>query len=86
MVKLGYARVSTNQQDLATQLHKLKGAGVKDHQDFLFKDKASGKNAQRKGLELLLTKARQGDHVLVTKLDRLGRNTADMMRVSATIH
>jgi DNA invertase Pin-like site-specific DNA recombinase len=86
MVKLGYARVSTNQQDLATQLDKLKGAGVKDHPDFLFKDKASGKNAQRKGLELLLTKARQGDHVMVTKLDRLGRNTADMIRIIEDLH
>ena len=81
MVKLGYARVSTNQQDLATQLHKLMAAGVKDHKDFLFTDKASGKNDKRDGLQLLLTKARQGDHIVITKLDRLGRNTADMIRI-----
>jgi DNA invertase Pin-like site-specific DNA recombinase len=81
MVKLGYARVSTNQQDLTTQLDKLKAAGVKDHKDFLFTDKASGKNDKRKGLELMMTKARQGDHIVITKLDRLGRNTADMIRI-----
>lgn len=81
MVKLGYARVSTNQQDLTTQLDKLKAAGVKDHPDFLFSDKRSGKSDKRKGLETLLIKARQGDHILVTKLDRLGRNTADMIRI-----
>ena len=81
MVKLGYARVSTNQHDLATQLDKLKAAGVKDHNDFLFIDKASGKNDKRMGLELMMTKARQGDHIVITKLDRLGRNTPDMIRI-----
>ena len=86
MVKLGYARVSTNQQDLTTQLDKLKAAGVKDHKDFLFTDKASGKNDKRKGLELMMTKARQGDHIVITKLDRLGRNTADMIRIIEDLH
>jgi DNA invertase Pin-like site-specific DNA recombinase len=86
MVKLGYARVSTNQQDLTTQLDKLKGAGVKDHKDFLFTDKASGKNDKRQGLELMMTKARQGDHIVITKLDRLGRNTGDMIRIIEDLH
>ena len=86
MVKLGYARVSTNQQDLTTQLDKLRGVGVKDHKDFLFTDKASGKNDKRKGLELMMTKARQGDHIVITKLDRLGRNTADMIRIIEDLH
>jgi DNA invertase Pin-like site-specific DNA recombinase len=86
MVKLGYARVSTNQQDLSTQLEKLKGAGVQDHPDFLFADKRSGKTDKRKGLETLLLKARKGDHILVTKLDRLGRNTADMIRIIEDLH
>lgn len=86
MVKLGYARVSTNQQDLTAQLDKLRGAGVKDHKDFLFKDKVSGKNDKRKGLELMMTKARQGDHIVVTKLDRLGRNTADMIGIIEDLH
>ena len=86
MSKLGYAIVSTNQQDLALQLSSLKGAGVQDHPDFLFKDKASGKNDNRKGLQLLLTKARKGDHIIVTKLDRLGRNTSDMIRITEGLY
>lgn len=86
MVKLGYARVSTNQQDLTTQLDKLKAAGVREHPDFLFTDKASGKNDKRQGLELMMTKARQGDHIVITKLDRLGRNTADMIRIIEDLH
>jgi DNA invertase Pin-like site-specific DNA recombinase len=86
MVKLGYARVSTHQQDLAVQLAALKEAGVQDHRDFLFKDKASGKNDNRKGLQLLLTKARKGDHIIVTKLDRLGRNTSDMIKIIEDLH
>ena len=86
MVKLGYARVSTNQQDLTTQLDKLKAAGVREHPDFLFTDKASGKNDKRQGLELMITKARQGDHIVITKLDRLGRNTADMIRIIEDLH
>lgn len=81
MALLGYARVSTNQQDLRTQTERLITSGVKDNPDFLFSDKASGKNDDREGLQLLLTKAREGDTVLVTKLDRLGRNTVDMISI-----
>ena len=86
MVKLGYARVSTNQQDLSVQLMSLREAGVQDHPDFLFTDKASGKNDKREGLQLLLTKARKDDHIIVTKLDRLGRNTSDMIRIIEDLH
>jgi DNA invertase Pin-like site-specific DNA recombinase len=86
MVKLGYARVSTHQQDLALQLASLQEAGVQDHPDFLFTDKASGKNDKREGLQLLLTKARKDDHIIVTKLDRLGRNTSDMIHIIENLH
>lgn len=86
MVKLGYARVSTTQQDLSTQLKSLIKAGVQDHPDFLFKDTASGRNDDRAGLQLLLTKARKGDHIVVTRLDRLGRNTSDMIRIIEDLH
>ena len=81
MRKLGYARVSTNQQDLKTQIDKLVNAGVEHHPDFLFTDKASGKNDDREGLQRLLTKLSKGDHLIVTKLDRLGRNTSDMIKI-----
>jgi DNA invertase Pin-like site-specific DNA recombinase len=86
MTKLGYARVSTSQQDLSVQLSALQAAGVPDHPDFLFTDKASGKNDKREGLQLLLTKARKGDHIVITKLDRLGRNTSDMIRIIEDLH
>ncbi|MCX4026433.1 recombinase family protein [Endozoicomonas sp. SM1973] len=81
MALLGYARVSTQQQDLQLQIDALISAGVKGHTDYLFTDKASGKNDDREGLKLLLLKAREGDTILVTKLDRLGRNTYDMIRI-----
>jgi DNA invertase Pin-like site-specific DNA recombinase len=86
MIKLGYARVSTHQQDLSVQLSALKAAGVQDHPDYLFTDKASGKNDKREGLQLLLTKARKDDHIIVTKLDRLGRNTSDMIHIIEDLH
>jgi len=81
MAKVGYARVSTNQQELDMQIEALLAAGVKDSSDFLFTDKASGKNDEREGLQRMLLKVREGDHLLVTKLDRLGRNTANMISI-----
>jgi len=78
MAKLGYARVSTHQQSLDLQTKRLKKEGVR--QDRLFTDKASGKNAEeRKGLQKLISRAESGDEILVTKMDRLGRNTLDMV-------
>lgn len=86
MASLGYARVSTNLQDLSIQKERLILEGVKDSSDFLFTDKASGKNDDRSGLQLMLTKAREGDVIIVTKLDRLGRNTADMISIIDDFH
>ncbi|EHH1077046.1 recombinase family protein [Vibrio parahaemolyticus] len=73
----GYARVSTSQQSLDIQLKALKNAGVKPSR--IFSDKASGSNNERKGLELLQMKVEEGDVLLVKKLDRLGRDTAEMI-------
>jgi len=73
MVKLGDARVSTHQQDLSLQLASLKEAGVQDYPDLLFTDKASGKNDKREGLQLLLTKARKDDHIIIAKELGFGR-------------
>jgi DNA invertase Pin-like site-specific DNA recombinase len=86
MASLGYARVSTNLQDLSIQRERLITEGVKDSSDFLFTDKASGKNDERLGLQLMLTKAREGDVIVATKLDRLGRNTADMISIIDDLH
>ncbi|MDF5725786.1 MAG: recombinase family protein [Rhizonema sp. PD37] len=73
----GYARVSTGQQSLELQLKKLQEAGV--HPSRIFTDKATGSTTDRPGLQLLQVKVEQGDIILVTKLDRLGRDTADMI-------
>ena len=73
----GYARVSTSQQSLDVQLKALKEAGVRE--DRIFSDKATGSNLNRSGLELLRLKVEEGDAILIKKLDRLGRNTEDMI-------
>lgn len=75
----GYARVSTSQQSLDLQVRALKEAGVKPSR--IFTDKVSGSSADRDGLDLLRMKVEEGDIILVTKLDRLGRDTADMIQL-----
>ena len=75
----GYARVSTSQQSLAIQLKRLTEEGVKPTR--IFSDKETGSKLDRKGLDLLRVKVEEGDLVIVTKLDRLGRDTADMIQL-----
>lgn len=75
----GYARVSTSQQSLNIQIKALKEAGVNENR--IFSDKATGSHAQREGLMLLRLKVEEGDMILVKKLDRLGRDTADMIQL-----
>ncbi len=75
----GYARVSTSQQSLDIQLKALKQAGVKANR--IFTDKGSGDHVDRNGLNLLRMKVEEGDVILVKKLDRLGRDTADMIQL-----
>ncbi|EJG4257411.1 TPA: recombinase family protein, partial [Listeria monocytogenes] len=76
----GYARVSTVGQDLQTQIEKLKNAGITD--DYLFIEKKSGTTTRnRHELENLLKQARNGDHVFVTKIDRLARSIIDLNNV-----
>jgi DNA invertase Pin-like site-specific DNA recombinase len=79
---LGYARVSTSQQSLDIQINALKNAGVR--KDRIFTDKISGNKRDRAGLNLLKLKVETGDVVLVKKLDRLGRDTADMIQLIQT--
>lgn len=75
----GYARVSTSQQSLDIQIKALNEAGVRT--DRIFTDKVTGSHADRDGLQLLRLKVEAGDVILVKKLDRLGRNTADMVQL-----
>ncbi len=75
----GYARVSTSQQSLDIQIKTLIDAGVKSTR--IFTDKVSGSNSNRKGLNLLFMKVEEDDVILVTNLDRLGRDTADMIQL-----
>ncbi len=72
-------RVSTSQQSLDIQIRALKDAGVKANR--IFTDKASGSSTDREGLDLLRMKVEEGDVILVKKLDRLGRDTADMIQL-----
>jgi hypothetical protein len=75
----GYARVSTSQQSLDIQIKALKNAKVEAGR--IFTDKISGGNLDRGGLKTLFVKVEAGDVILVTKLDRLGRDTADMIQL-----
>jgi DNA invertase Pin-like site-specific DNA recombinase len=67
---LGYARVSTDDQETHLQIDALKGAGC----ERIYEEKASGAKADRPELMRLLDNARKGDVVIVWKMDRLGRS------------
>ncbi|MEM7291039.1 MAG: recombinase family protein [Pseudomonadota bacterium] len=72
-VTYGYARVSTDDQDLALQIAALTKEGIPER--LIFSEHASGSNMKRKSLQDLLTRyLRQGDTLVVWKLDRLGRD------------
>lgn len=75
----GYARVSTGQQSLDVQVKALKAEGVRANR--IFTDKISGNHVNREGLQMLRLKVEEGDVILVKKLDRLGRDTADMIQL-----
>lgn len=77
MTTIGYARVSSRGQDLGVQLEKLEGAGC----DKIFKEKRSGVDAGRPELKRCLEYLREGDTLLVTKIDRLARSTSDLYRI-----
>ena len=72
---LGYARVSTGDQDVAGQELRLCGAGAIK----VFTDIRSGRTMDRPGLAALLDYARRGDTLAVVRLDRLGRSLAELL-------
>jgi DNA invertase Pin-like site-specific DNA recombinase len=74
---VGYARVSTGQQDYQTQLDRLKAAGATK----VFSEKRSGLDGNRAQLAECLRYVREGDTLIVTKLDRLARSTADLYKI-----
>jgi len=81
-VLIGYARVSKDEQNLDLQFDALNAAGV----ERIFSDKESGAKADRKGLAETLSHLRAGDVLTVWKLDRLGRNTIQLMMLLNQLH
>jgi len=75
MATLGYARVSTQDQDLSGQIEALKAAGATT----IYREKISGVRADRPQLSKLMAQIGSGDIVVVTKLDRLGRSTRELV-------
>ena len=72
---IGYARVSTNDQETATQVAALKAAGC----ERIYREKASGGRWDRPELHRLLDQLRDGDVLVVWKLDRLSRSLRDVL-------
>jgi DNA invertase Pin-like site-specific DNA recombinase len=82
MVKYGYARVSTDAQDLTAQLKDLKAAGC----ERVFKEKVTGATADRPQLKKLMATVEHGDVVIVAAVDRLSRDTTDLMVIARDLH
>jgi len=74
---IGYARVSTHDQNLDLQREALHKAGCEK----IYQDTVSGSRRDRPGLERALEQARAGDTLVVWKLDRLGRNVKDLVEL-----
>jgi DNA invertase Pin-like site-specific DNA recombinase len=75
---LGYARVSTEEQNLDRQLDSLKAAGCEK----IFQEKITGTKRDREELDKLLEQMRQGDTVVISDLTRLSRSTKDLIELS----
>ena len=78
----GYARVSTEQQNLDRQLDMLQQYGV----DYLYNEKMTGTKRNRPELEKLLERLTEGDTVVVESLSRLGRSTTDLIWLMETFN
>jgi DNA invertase Pin-like site-specific DNA recombinase len=80
-LKVGYARVSTDDQNLALQLDALTSAGCSQ----IYQEAASGKNIERQELGYCLKALRPGDTLIVWRLDRLGRSLSDLVLMLANL-
>lgn len=81
MAVVGYARVSTEEQELTAQLEQLRAAGVEK----VFQEKASGVREDRPELGRMLEYVREGDAVVVCKLDRIARSTKHLLEIVETL-
>jgi DNA invertase Pin-like site-specific DNA recombinase len=76
---IGYARVSTNEQNLDLQFDALRKEGVSDAH--IFTDKVTGTKAERPGLTEALSHLRSGDTLVVWRLDRLARSLSNLIEL-----
>ncbi|MFD2681498.1 recombinase family protein [Bacillus seohaeanensis] len=76
-MKYGYARVSTTGQDLNAQLDALKNEGCEE----IYSEKFTGTKADRPQFQALLSALQTGDTLVVTKLDRFARSTAEALEI-----
>ena len=76
-MKIGYIRVSTQEQNTIRQEVMMEALGV----DELYIDRASGKNAQRPELQKMMEYVRRGDTVIVESISRFARNTKDLLEL-----
>jgi len=80
-LNIGYARVSTDDQDLSLHLETLKGASCRR----TYQEKKSGARADRPELRRMIEQRREGDVVIVARLDRLARSTRDLLELAEQI-
>jgi DNA invertase Pin-like site-specific DNA recombinase len=80
MSLIGYARVSSLGQSLDIQLGKL------EHCDKIFQEKKSGTSDKRSRLQACLEYVREGDVLVVTRLDRLARSTLHLCQIAETLN
>ena len=80
-MRLGYARVSTAEQALGPQRERLREAGC----ERVHEEAISGAARRRPALERLLADLRPGDVLVVTRLDRLARSTAELLRIAEAL-
>lgn len=79
--RIGYARVSTSDQNLARQLAKFEALSL----DRVFTDTISGKNLERPGFKQMMDYVRDGDELYICSMDRLARNLKDLLSTTQTL-